>query len=96
MTCAKKLGKSNEEFIVIWYDSRCYSHFGFETSNDDIKNDATYFAAENGHLECLKYCTENGYKKHDSATLWAARNGHLECLKYCTENGYKKHDEATC
>ncbi len=48
----------------------------------------------NGHLECLKYCTENGYEKHDEATYYTAKYGYLECLKYCTENGYKKNDEA--
>ncbi len=55
----------------------------------------TYYAAYNGHLDCLKYCTENGYEKYDLSTYIAAQKGYLECLKYCTENGYKKHDYAT-
>ncbi len=88
MTCAKKLGKSNEDFIKIWYKCNNYgSVFG-------IKNDATFWAVYNGHLECLKYCTENGYTKSNSATWEAAEKGDLECLKYCTENGYKKNEYA--
>ncbi len=59
------------------------------------KKKAIYEAVKKGRLECLKYCTENGYKKYSDATLKAAQNGHLNCLKYCTENGYEKDEEST-
>ncbi len=39
MSCAKKLGKKNEKFIVIWYD---YDRVGWLGG---IKSDATYVAA---------------------------------------------------
>ncbi len=39
---------------------------------NNIKYYATYLAAIYGHLECLKYCTENGYQKDDHATYYAA------------------------
>jgi hypothetical protein len=46
-------------------------------------------AASMGHLECLKYCLENG--NDWGMSIWisasAAQNGQLECLKYCIENG---------
>jgi hypothetical protein len=81
ITCAKKLGKNSEEFIKIWYDCCCGDWINY-------RKDATWYAAANGHVECLKYCTENGYNKHPMSTYEASRNGHLECLKYCTENKY--------
>ncbi len=40
MKCAKKLGKSNEEFIIIWYNCNRESW-----QTNDIKNNATYCAA---------------------------------------------------
>ena len=67
----------------------------------------TYEAARNGHLECLKYCFENGclslHSELRATTLrWdpettyvAATNGHLECLKYCVENGCPWDDHTT-
>jgi hypothetical protein len=44
-------------------------------------------AAENGHLECLKYAHEHGCPWNENTCLNAAENGHLECLKYAREHG---------
>ena len=46
-----------------------------------------YEAAENGHLDCLKYAHENGCEWNVWTTLKAAYNGHLDCLRYAIENG---------
>ncbi|ATZ80155.1 ankyrin repeat domain-containing protein [Bodo saltans virus] len=53
--------------------------------NDKCKNCDD--AAQNGHLECLKYAHENGCSWDLFTSSVAARNGHLECLKYAHENG---------
>ena len=44
-------------------------------------------AAENGHLECLKYAHKNGCNWNEYTCYYAAKNGHLECLKYLRQNG---------
>jgi len=52
-------------------------------------------AAENGHLECLKYLHENRCQWDERACTYAAANGHLECLKYLHENRCQ-WDERAC
>ena len=47
----------------------------------------TLLAAENGHLDCLKYAHENGAPWHPKAATAAAVNGHLDCVAYAHENG---------
>ena len=43
-------------------------------------------AAENGHLECLKYLREEAKAPWDSLVLYRAHtNKHLECLRYAVE-----------
>ncbi len=50
---------------------------------DQCKASIPTFAAQNGHLECLKCFFENGYEGQSPwTTAYAARYGHLECLKY--------------
>jgi len=39
-------------------------------------------AADNGNLDMLKYCVENGCVVHKGTCLLAAENGHLACLEY--------------
>ena len=46
-------------------------------------------AAENGHLEILKYLREEVKAPWNSDTAtWAARNGHLHILEYLVERKY--------
>jgi hypothetical protein len=45
------------------------------------------FAADKGHLDCMKYAHENGCRFTSdfdglSTCFLAAQNGHLDCLKY--------------
>jgi hypothetical protein len=50
-------------------------------------------AAENGHLECIKYLREEVKAPWDSVTAsWAASNGHLHVLEYLVERKYDKYD----
>ena len=49
--------------------------------------DTTFFAAENGHLECLKYAHENGCPWRDIVMRLTALNIHFDCLNYARENG---------
>ena len=58
---------------------------------------ACAFAAENGHLECLKYLHEEVKAPWDSGTAdWAAENGHLHILEYLVERKYDQFDEYAC
>ena len=45
------------------------------------------YAAENGHLEVLKWLRENGCPWNEWTCKNAAGNGHLEILKWARENG---------
>ena len=49
---------------------------------------SSILAAKNGHLDCLKYAHENGYKWDNIVCSEAAKNGHLDCLKYAHEKSY--------
>jgi len=54
-------------------------------------------AAQNGHLECLKYLHEEAKVPWDSATAFmAAQNGHLHILEYLVERKYDRYDEEAC
>lgn len=53
------------------------------------------WAAEKGHLNCLRYSFENRYPWYLNTCNWAAKAGHLDCLKYLHENGCKWGKE-TC
>lgn len=49
--------------------------------------EATYYAAEYGQLETLKYLHENGCPWNSNTCARAAGKGHLDCLIYLHENG---------
>ena len=54
-------------------------------------------AAENGHLECLKYLREEAKAPWDwSTAIWAALNGHLHILEYLVERKYDQYSELAC
>ena len=53
---------------------------------------ALEMAANNGHLDVVKYLVENGADVRawdDCALRWAANNGHLEIVKY-NDHTYKQ------
>ena len=62
-----------------------------------INEYACAYAAENGHLECLKYLREEVKAPWDSGTAsWAAENGHLHILEYLVERKYDTYSELAC
>ena len=55
------------------------------------------YAAENGHLEILKYLHEEAKAPWDSRTAtFAAKYGHLHILEYLVERKFDQHSEAAC
>jgi hypothetical protein len=62
-----------------------------------INEEACAFAANDGHLECLKYLREEAKAPWDwRSAAWAAKNGHLHILEYLVERKYDKYDEDVC
>ena len=62
-----------------------------------INTGACARAAENGHLECLKYLREEAKAPWDRHTAnWAALTGHLHILEYLVERKYDKYDAYAC
>ena len=58
---------------------------------------ACAWAAENGHLECLKYLHEEVKAPWESCTSsWAALNGHLHILEYLVERKFDKYSAHAC
>jgi hypothetical protein len=54
-------------------------------------------AAENGHLECLKYLREEAKAPWNRGTAsMAALNGHLHILEYLVERKFDKYNELVC
>ncbi|CAL6314510.1 unnamed protein product [Bathycoccus prasinos] len=62
-----------------------------------INEDACAFAAENGHLEILKYLHEEAKAPWDVYTAtWAAGKGQLHILEYLVERKYDEYDTLAC
>ena len=62
-----------------------------------IDENACAWAADGGHLECLKYLSEEVEEPWDSLTAeWAAESGHLHILEYLVERKYDKFDAYAC
>ncbi len=62
-----------------------------------IDEKACAWAAQNGHLECLKYLHEEAKAPWDSATAnVSAANGHLHILEYLVERKYDRYNERAC
>ena len=62
-----------------------------------IDEGACAHAAENGHLECLKYLREEAKAPWGWKTAnWAAANGHLHILEYLVERKYDQYNEFSC
>jgi len=62
-----------------------------------IEWSACAYAADGGHLECLKYLREEVKAPWDFLTsAWAAENGHLHILEYLVERKYDKYDVYAC
>ena len=58
---------------------------------------ACAYAADGGHLECLKYLHEEVKAPWGPQTAnWAAENGHLHILEYLVERKYNKYVESAC
>ena len=62
-----------------------------------INEYACAYAAENGHLECLKYLREDVKAPWDWETAYfAAQNGHLHILEYLVERKYDEYHALSC
>jgi len=56
-------------------------------------------AAENGHLEVVKFLVENGAVINDNnnyAVRWAARNGHFDVVTYLVSLDANKINYSCC
>ena len=62
-----------------------------------INAEACAFAAQNGHLEVLKYLREEVKATWDLRTAsWAAAKGHLHILEYLVERKYDQYSVYAC
>ena len=62
-----------------------------------IDSEACAYAAQNGHLEILKYFREEVKAPWDWMTAsWAAQNGHLHILEYLVERKYDEYSAVAC
>ena len=78
--------QGNLEMVKYCVANKCY-----------IGEDVCASAAQNGHLEVLKYLREEVKAPWDFYTAaWAAENGHLHILEYLVEHKYDKYDVFAC
>ena len=57
-----------------------------QCKHEDI-DDSLWYACGNGHLECAKWCAENGATNFNWGLRNACFNGHLDIAKWCAEKG---------
>jgi len=85
-TICAAAGHGNMEMVKYCVANKC-----------PITADACACAAENGHLECLKYLHEEVKAPWDSSTASrAALNGHLHILEYLVERKYDQYSGLAC
>ena len=64
-----------------------YSNTLLSVKYDKYRRDACEYAAENGHLDCLKYLHETAKAPWDyEAVRYAHENNQTECLQYLLDN----------
>ena len=69
-----------------------YSNILLSVSMINITNTACVCAAENGHLDCLKYLHETAKAPWDEGAVEGARkNNHVDCLQYLLDNNCPLH-----
>ncbi len=74
--------------IIDWIFTQDNLDVGKEYMNGNIlPPDLTAIAAENGHLEFIKFLHSVGCEWAYYMTFNAAKNGHLDIIKYAMENG---------
>jgi len=61
--------------------------YAFEQEEAWISTVACEWAAERGHLNCLKYLHEVGAPWNDRTLKKALAGGHMECYNYAKEHG---------
>jgi hypothetical protein len=67
-----------------------------EYKNTGILNiDVLLFAANYGHLDCMKFAYENGCPWNVYTISFAANYGHLDCMKFAYENSCSLNEEKT-
>ena len=85
-TINRAAGQGNLEMVKYCVANEC-----------PINERACAEAAENGHLEVLKYLREEVKAPWDSRTAaWAAEYGQLHILEYLVERKYDEYDEEAC
>jgi hypothetical protein len=85
-TICAAAGEGNLEMVKYCVANQC-----------PINEYACAHAAENGHLECLKYLREEAKATWGSLTAsWAALYGHLHILEYLVERKYDQFSTYAC
>ena len=56
-----------------------------------MDEETSIYAAQGGHLECLRFAHENGSLWCEDICIAAAEGGHLECLQFAYEMDLSEH-----
>lgn len=97
MECIKYLHENRDRlYIYVWqFEIQQKQRVCLGTAINDWDKQVLNYAAEGGHINCIKYLRENGYKWNKHATLSAAKEGHLSILMFVHENGCSWHEDTT-